>query len=124
MEDGDLLGVYRDHLACLNNRQWNELGRFVADGVVYNGERLGINGYRAMLEADIDAIPDLQFTPEILLADHNVVACRLFFECNPRRVSGFRADRYAGLISGARLLQVRRGANRRSVVGDRQRSHS
>ena len=38
-----------------------------------------------MLEADVDAIPDLQFTPEILLADHNVVACRLFFECNPRR---------------------------------------
>jgi predicted ester cyclase len=85
MEDGDLLGVYRDYLACLNNRQWNELGRFVADGVVYNGEQLGINRYRAMLEGDVDAIPDLQFTPEILLADHNVVACRLFFECNPRR---------------------------------------
>jgi len=85
MEDGDLLGVYRDYLACLNNRQWNELGRFVADGVVYNGERLGIKGYRAMLQADVDAIPDLQFTPEILLADDNVVACRLFFECNPRR---------------------------------------
>jgi predicted ester cyclase len=34
MEGGDLLGVYCDYLACLNNRQWDELGRFVADGVV------------------------------------------------------------------------------------------
>ena len=38
-----------------------------------------------MLEADVDAIPDLQFTPEILLADDNVVACRLFFRCTPQR---------------------------------------
>src|SRR4051794_10118344 len=78
MEDGDLLGVYRDYLACLNNRQWNDLGRFVGEGLVYNGERLGVNGYRAMLEADVEAIPDLRFIPEILLADDNVVACRLF----------------------------------------------
>ncbi len=85
MEDGDLLGVYRDYLACLNNRQWDELGRFVADGVVHNGERLGVSGYRAMLEADVDAIPDLRFIPEILISDGDVVACRLVFRCTPQR---------------------------------------
>jgi predicted ester cyclase len=108
MEDGDLLGVYRDYLACLNNRQWNELGRFVADGVVYNGERLGINGYRAMLEADVDAIPDLQFTPETLLADHNVVACSssalpsgIFLDSNCRASeSRFRSTSSTGSMSG------------------------
>jgi predicted ester cyclase len=85
MSHSDLLAVYRNYLQCLNNRQWHELGRFVADGVVHNGKRLGLKGYRAMLEADVDAIPDLQFIPEILLADDNVVACRLFFQCTPRR---------------------------------------
>ena len=70
----------------------------MADGVVYNGERLGIKGYRAMLQADVDAIPDLRFTPEILLARRQ---CRSLPGCfvrmqSPARVPGFRADRYAG----------------------------
>jgi predicted ester cyclase len=39
-ENSDLLAVYRDYLACLNNREWDDLGRFVVDEVVYNGERL------------------------------------------------------------------------------------
>lgn len=86
MTDSDLLVVYRDYLACLNARRWDELGRFVAEGVIYNGKRLGLNGYRSMLEANTYAIPDLQFTPEILLANDNVVAARLFFECTPERV--------------------------------------
>ena len=84
MSESDLAAIYRDYLACLNNRQWDELGRFVADGVVYNGERVGLSGYRAMLQADTDAIPDLQFIPEVLVSDGNVVACRLFFQCTPQ----------------------------------------
>jgi predicted ester cyclase len=85
MSESDLAAIYRDYLACLNNRQWDELGRFVADGVVYNGERVGLSGYRAMLQADTDAIPDLQFIPEVLASDGNVVACRLFFQCTPQQ---------------------------------------
>jgi predicted ester cyclase len=84
-EDSDLLAVYRDYLACLNARRWDELGRFVADEVLYNGDRLGIGGYRGMLVADTDAIPDLQFIPEILIADDHVVSCRLFFRCTPQQ---------------------------------------
>jgi predicted ester cyclase len=83
--DTDLLAVYRDYLACLNARRWDELGRFVADEVVYNGERLGLSGYRSMLVADTRVIPDLQFIPEILLADDHLVCCRLFFQCTPQR---------------------------------------
>jgi predicted ester cyclase len=85
MSAGDLLTVYRDYLRCLNDRQWDELGRFVADGVLYNGDLLGLSGYRAMLETDTDAIPDLRFIPEILIADDRVVSCRLFFQCTPQR---------------------------------------
>lgn len=84
MRSSDLLVVYRDYLACLNERRWDELGRFVADEVIHNGKRLGLTGYRAMLEADTAAIPDLEFIPEILLADGHVVSCRLFFQCTPQ----------------------------------------
>jgi predicted ester cyclase len=85
MENGDLLGIYRDYLACLNDRRWDELGRFVADDVVHNGRELGLSGYRAMLEADTRAISDLQFVAEILVADNHFVSCRLFFECTPQQ---------------------------------------
>ncbi|AFM18755.1 putative ester cyclase [Mycolicibacterium chubuense NBB4] len=84
MTEGDLLTIYRDYLLCLNERRWDELGRFVADGVVHNGVRLGLSGYRAMLQGDTAAIPDLRFVPEILIADDRFVSCRLFFRCTPR----------------------------------------
>lgn len=84
-EPQQLSAVYRDYLACLNSRRWDDLGRFVADDVRYNGEPVGLAGYRAMLEADVDNIPDLQFVPEILLTDGDVVSCRLVFCCTPRR---------------------------------------
>lgn len=83
--NSDLLLVYRDYLACLNERRWDDLGRFVAEEVVYNGEWIGLSGYRAMLQADTDAIPDLEFIPDILLADDRVVSCRLFFQCTPQQ---------------------------------------
>jgi predicted ester cyclase len=85
MNTGDLVATYRGYLACLNDRRWDELGRFVADGVVYNGKRVGLSGYRAMLEADTGAIPDLQFVPEILLSDGPFVFCRLLFDCTPQQ---------------------------------------
>ena len=84
MRGSGLLAVYREYLACLNARRWDDLGRFVADEVLYNGKLIGLNGYREMLVSDTHAIPGLEFVPEILLADEHVVACRLFFQCTPR----------------------------------------
>lgn len=84
MTEHDLLTIYRGYLACLNERRWSRLGEYVAVDVSYNGGRLTLAGYRAMLEADTHAIPDLQFHPELLLADDHVVACRLYFRCHPQ----------------------------------------
>ena len=83
--DDELALIYRDYLACLNERRWDDLGRFIAEQVVYNGQQIGLSGYRAMLEADTNATPDLEFIPEILLADDRVVSCRLFFQCTPQQ---------------------------------------
>lgn len=83
MSDNDLTAIYRAYLACLNDRRWDDLGEYVTDDVVRNGERLGLNGYRAMLESDTRATPDLEFNAEILTADDRHVGCRLVFTCTP-----------------------------------------
>jgi len=84
--------VYRDYVACLNDRRWPDLGRYVADDVVHNDRELGLAGYRAMLEADVQAIPDLRFVPQILVADDRFVSCRLAFDCTPQHpFCGFEA---------------------------------
>ncbi|OBB37209.1 ester cyclase [Mycobacterium sp. 852002-51961_SCH5331710] len=84
MSERDLSAVYRDYLGCLNERRWSDLGIFVADRLSYNGKRMTLADYRALLEADTAATPDLLYDPEILLADDRFVACRLSFRCTPR----------------------------------------
>ena len=50
----------------------------------YNGQRIGLSGYRAMLERDFDEIPDLQFNIQLLISDPPYVASRLDFNCTPK----------------------------------------
>jgi predicted ester cyclase len=82
----DLAGIYRDYLGCLNHQDWPNLHRFVDDNVSHNGRRLGVAGYREMLEQDFRDIPDLQFNIELLMSDANRIASRLRFDCSPRGV--------------------------------------
>ena len=81
----DLLDVYRDYLTCLNERRWESLGDFVADDLSYNGRHLTLADYRTLLEDDARAIPDLVYREELLLANDDIVACRLFFDCTPQQ---------------------------------------
>ena len=79
----DLSQAYRGYIACLNAQDWDNLGQFLRDDVRYNGETVGISGYRAMLEADFRAIPDLVFTIDLLVSEAPHVAARLKFDCTP-----------------------------------------
>ena len=79
----DLSQAYRGYIACLNAQDWDNLGQFLRDDVRYNGESVGIAGYRAMLEADFRAIPDLVFTIDLLVTEPPHVAARLKFDCTP-----------------------------------------
>jgi predicted ester cyclase len=74
---------YRGYVDCLNRQDWVSLGDFVDPDVHYNGERVGLSGYREMLEADFRAIPDLRFVIDLLVADQEQVAARLLFDCTP-----------------------------------------
>jgi predicted ester cyclase len=80
----DLSDVYRDYIACLNKQDWPKLEQFVHDEVHYNGKRIGISGYREMLERDFYEIPDLYFDVQLLLSDPPYIASRLCFDCTPK----------------------------------------
>ncbi|PAQ12550.1 ester cyclase [Mesorhizobium temperatum] len=80
----DLSDVYRDYIACLNKQDWEKLGQFVDDEVIHNGRRLGLSGYREMLETDFSEIPDLYFNVWMLISDPPYIASRLDFDCTPK----------------------------------------
>ncbi|BBY27745.1 ester cyclase [Mycolicibacterium sediminis] len=80
-----LTAAYRRYLDCLNERRWDALGDFVDDDVVHNDRPLRLSGYRAMLEGDVRTIPDLRFVADRIVAEGDVVACRLIFRCTPER---------------------------------------
>jgi len=80
----NLSTLYQAYIACLNRQDWNQLAGFVHHDVRHNDRPFGLTGYRAMLEADFDAIPDLCFQIEILVAEAPRVASRLRFDCAPK----------------------------------------
>jgi predicted ester cyclase len=80
----DLSDIYRDYIACLNKQDWPKLEQFVHDEVYYNGRRIGLSGYRGMLERDFHEIPDLYFNIHLLIADPPYIASRLGFDCTPK----------------------------------------
>lgn len=83
MTHTDLLSFYRRYIDCLNARDLDRLGDFVHADVDYNGVRIGLPGYRAMLQGNYRDIPDLRFHIRLLVADATTVACRLHFDCRP-----------------------------------------
>jgi predicted ester cyclase len=84
MTKDDLANIYRAYIACLNAQDWDKLGHFVADGASHNGRRIGLSGYRAMLEQNFEEIPDLHFNIQLLVSDPPIIASRLGFDCTPK----------------------------------------
>lgn len=83
MTGDEIADCYRGYIACLNGRRWAEPERFVHDEVHYNGQFVGLDGYRQMLERDVRAIPDLQFNIGLLIVEPPHVAAQLRFDCTP-----------------------------------------
>jgi predicted ester cyclase len=84
MTKTDLAETYRAYIACLNRHDWPRLGQFVDDDAIHNGQRVGLSGYREMLERDFDQIPDLYFNIQMLISDPPYIASRLGFDCTPK----------------------------------------
>ncbi|MHA6788126.1 ester cyclase [Pseudomonas bijieensis] len=93
----NLATLYSDYIACLNAQDWESLGHFVHPDVVHNARRLGLHGYRSMLEANYRDIPDLRFEIEFLVIEPPKLAARLAFNCTP-------TGEFLGLaVNGARI---------------------
>jgi predicted ester cyclase len=86
MTRGDLSDIYRGYIACLNKQDWTNLGTFVHEDVHYNGKRIGLPGYREMLDGNFRAIPDLYFHIQLLVSEPPHIASRLQFDCTPKGV--------------------------------------
>ncbi|HYS66274.1 MAG TPA: ester cyclase [Paraburkholderia sp.] len=84
MNKTDLSNVYRGYIACLNKQDWQKLEQFVHEDAHYNGRRIGLSGYREMLEKDFSEIPDLYFNIQLLISDPPYIASRLGFACTPK----------------------------------------
>jgi predicted ester cyclase len=97
MNRNELAAAYRGYIACLNRQDWQRLGNFVGDAVTYNGEQVGLQGYRAMLERDFRQIPDLVFNIELLVTDPPYVSSRLHFHVTP-------AGEFLGLAVNGRKI--------------------
>jgi predicted ester cyclase len=70
----DLAERYRRYNATCNAHRFEELGEFVHDELVVNGERIGLAGYAAGLRAVVRAFPDYRWELQHLLVDGDVVA--------------------------------------------------
>jgi predicted ester cyclase len=82
---GNLATHYHRYLQCLNERRWDDLHEFVDDELTYNSTRMRLADYRAARQAEVLAIPDLRFTAELVVADTDTVAARLYFRCTPQQ---------------------------------------
>ncbi|QEM82631.1 ester cyclase [Halomonas binhaiensis] len=83
MNSDELSARYRGYIECLNQQDWDSLGRYVSENVSHNGKTLGLSGYRAMLEGDFAAIPDLYFNVALLVSQPPHIASQLVFNCTP-----------------------------------------
>lgn len=83
MTELSLSETYCAYIACLNQQDWSRLGMFVGDEVIHNDQRIGLSGYREMLERDFREIPDLHFDIELLVCEPPRIASRLHFDCSP-----------------------------------------
>ncbi|HEU4518852.1 MAG TPA: ester cyclase [Microvirga sp.] len=98
MTKAELSEIYQDYISCLNKQDWRNLERFIDDDAHHNGHRLGLSGYRQMLERDFHEIPDLHFDIQLLISDPPYLASRLGFDCTPK-------GKFLGLqINGKRVF--------------------
>ena len=103
MTKAELADVYRRYIDCLNEQDWAKLGQFVDDDVRHNGKRIGLSGYRAMLERDFEEIPDLSFEIQLLVSDPPYIASRLLFDCAPK-------GKFLGLSVGGKKVSFAENA--------------
>lgn len=102
MTKTNLSRVYRAYIDCLNRQDWINLGKFVHGEVSHNGQRVGVTGYREMLERDFRDIPDLHFEIQLLISNPPLSPAGCTSTAHPGR--GFLA--FQSTAAGFPLLKM------------------
>lgn len=85
MTPGEIREFYRNYIEALNTGGYRDLKSFVNDELTYNGRKLTRADYENMLANDHDTIPDLYFHIDLLVVEGDDIACKLDFNCTPRK---------------------------------------
>ena len=72
-----LQDFYRGYLACCNERRFGDIGAFVHDDIRFNGEPTSLADYVAAIAANIDSVPDYDWTIEDIAVTGDLIAVRL-----------------------------------------------
>ncbi|GAW25914.1 putative ester cyclase [Rosellinia necatrix] len=86
LSTSELESTYRAYIGCINARTTaTGLPRFCHGHVTHNATRLSLDGYRALIQQTLAAVPDIVFAVDILVADEVAqrVAARLRFSGTP-----------------------------------------
>jgi predicted ester cyclase len=117
---------YRSYNEVCNAHRFAELGFFVADDVVVNGARQGLDGYVAGLQSVVDAFPDYRWELRHLLVEPPWIAAHLvdtgthlgpFRESAPtgRAVATQEFAMYR--VVGGRIVEVWVSADNAALIG-------
>ena len=85
MTKADIEAQYRRYLSYLFNFRFDELGEFVHEELIYNGEPMTLIGYQKLMAEVTGAVSNLSYDIELLVIDGDQLACRLSYECTPQR---------------------------------------
>ncbi len=71
-----------EYIACLNAKSYDDISRFVGEGVVHNGRRLGIAGYTQLIKDSFETYSWLHFSIGMLVVDatQQTVAARVILK--------------------------------------------
>jgi predicted ester cyclase len=102
---------YRDYLGLCNEHRFDELGRrFVGDGVVVNGEAVGVGGYVRNLRSMVAPFADFRWELLRLLAGGDRLAVVL-------RVTGTHTAPYRDISATGRVVRTHEVAQYRVAHG-------
>jgi predicted ester cyclase len=116
----DLRTFYRDYLQVCNERRFGELGEFVAEGTLVNGEPRGVAQYGDDLRDFTAAVPDFHWDLRHLLVDGNWLSahlwdtgtssagqCRMIQEFSVYRIEEGKIVEYWGDLDASRVSRLR-----------------
>lgn len=75
--------TYLAYLDVLNERRFDDLAEFVHDEITYNDTTVIRQDFADMFAADTRAVPDLHFAAQLLVNSEDIVAARLWCDCDP-----------------------------------------